>query len=493
MVCVCVCVCVCVGVCRCNVQGQEDRRVLALELDKERHALFVAFSSCVIRVPLSRCSQHGVCRRACLASRDPYCIWLRTGSCANMAPDALKEVGGTNQFEIFISHLYSLYNQSTRNFRLLKEAAAELNMEILKIGQIFTIRWVASSFKTVKAVWKDFPALALHFKTSSENASRNDLERQKYKGLLKHLTNSGFVEDLAVMKDILRELQSLSLKLQRREMTLVDSSVHIKQTINVLTAMKTTGGRSSAGFEQDIEGDHLFHQDSCHVNVLATVRNQESAADSAYGVRGFPELEHAAANVHYTLLLACVLVAFSLGAILSGFLVSWYCSRSATQQARRMGKDPEVPHTLSLQSLAKLNRLLDGQKKCLSQGDGGLSQGDGGLSQGDGGLSQGDGGLSQGDGDLSGLPTPVSTPELPIKNMKALRHHQYERNQNCNNAADSSHKPTPCGSTSSLGFMAVVRNSMTQQVFPFSHHHGNSLNNVAAHGNDLFNFTASAR
>ena len=164
--------------------------------------------------------------------------------------DALKEVGGTNQFEICISHLYSLYNQSTRNSRLLKEAAAELNMEILKIGQIFTIRWVASSFKTVKAVWKDFPALALHFKTSSENASHNDLERQKYKGLLKHLTNSGFVEDLAVedlavMKDILCEFQSLSLKLQRREMTLVDSSVHIKQTINVLTAMKTTGGRST--------------------------------------------------------------------------------------------------------------------------------------------------------------------------------------------------------------------------------------------------------
>ncbi|KAI4818122.1 hypothetical protein KUCAC02_011485, partial [Chaenocephalus aceratus] len=109
-----------------EIEGQEDRRVLALELDKERHALFVAFSSCVIRVPLSRCSQHGACRRACLASRDPYCIWLRTGSCANMAP--------------------------------------------------------------------------------------------------------GF----------------------------------------------------KAGFEQDIEGDHLFHQDSCHVNVLATVRNQESAADSAY-------------------------------------------------------------------------------------------------------------------------------------------------------------------------------------------------------------------
>lgn len=36
---------------------------MSLELDKEHHAVFVAFSSCIIRVPLSRCSQHGGCRR----------------------------------------------------------------------------------------------------------------------------------------------------------------------------------------------------------------------------------------------------------------------------------------------------------------------------------------------------------------------------------------------------------------------------------------------
>lgn len=140
--------------------------------------------------------------------------------------DALKEVADCNHLELFISKLYSLYHQSTRNARLLQEAVAELNMQILQIGQIFTIRWVSSSYNTVRAVWKDFPALALHFKTSSEDTSRNDVERQKYKGLHNHLTNSGFVEDLAVMKDILRELQSLSLKLQRREMTLVDSTYH---------------------------------------------------------------------------------------------------------------------------------------------------------------------------------------------------------------------------------------------------------------------------
>ncbi|XP_068426940.1 semaphorin-6D-like, partial [Clinocottus analis] len=226
--------------------------------------------------------------------------------------------------------------------------------------------------------------------------------------------------------------------------------------------------------------------DGCHADVLATTRNQESAADSAYGVRRLPEVDQraAGAHVHYTLLLACVLVAFCLGAILSGFLVSCYCGRSAARRARRLGKEPEaaLPHALSLRSLAKLNGLLDGQPKedklyssfipngraeppLHSPGHQGLQPGDPDLS-----LSQS---LSQVDGDLSGLPTPASTPELPIKNMKALRHHQYEKNQNCNNAKDPK-------SGSGLGFVAVVGNSLSQQAFPFSHRHG--LSNGAAHG-----------
>ncbi|KAJ4918589.1 hypothetical protein JOQ06_022114 [Pogonophryne albipinna] len=84
------------------------------------------------------------------------------------------------------------------------------------------------------------------------------------------------------MKDILRELQSLSLKLQRREMTLVDSSVHIKQTINVLTAMKTTGGRStkkaeqgvSSGFFKDVElteGRGKINKPRFYESVVATL------------------------------------------------------------------------------------------------------------------------------------------------------------------------------------------------------------------------------
>ncbi|XP_061737708.1 sema domain, transmembrane domain (TM), and cytoplasmic domain, (semaphorin) 6E isoform X1 [Nerophis ophidion] len=317
---------------KCNVRG-EDRRVLGLELDRDHHALFVAFTGCVIRVPLSRCSDHDACKTRCLSSRDPYCVWLKAGSCVAVTPG--------------------------------------------------------------------------------------------FRGV----------------------------------------------------------------FEQDVEDHAGFHADSCH-DVLATTRRQNTALDSAYGkttptsaaafpkgagdpfvgdqgspdsepisvemegVRRPPEADKSDHSVHYTLLIACVLVAFVLGAFLSGFLVSCYCNRVG-HKTRKLPKDPEVqiPHALSLRNLAKLNGLLDGPSKedklevsspkiysslfpsskellpprrCAPHG------------------------MSMGDlvhplrppSELSGLPTPDSTPELPMKSMKAFKNH-WEKNHNCNNACRPSSAVTP--------------------------------------------------
>ncbi|XP_014384138.1 PREDICTED: semaphorin-6C isoform X2 [Myotis brandtii] len=42
--------------------AQTARQVIGLELDTEGHRLFVAFSGCIIYLPLSRCARHGACR-----------------------------------------------------------------------------------------------------------------------------------------------------------------------------------------------------------------------------------------------------------------------------------------------------------------------------------------------------------------------------------------------------------------------------------------------
>uniref|UniRef100_A0A3Q0RVE9 Semaphorin 6Cb n=1 Tax=Amphilophus citrinellus TaxID=61819 RepID=A0A3Q0RVE9_AMPCI len=240
---------------KCNVRG-EDRRVLGLELDRDHHALFVAFSSCVIRVPLSRCSEYSHCKKSCLSSQDPYCIWLKSGSCVTVSP----------------------------GFR--------------------------------------------------------------------------------------------------------------------------------GGFEQDVENGY-------HQKTLTQVPFFPICLFLFQGVRRPPELEKTTHSVHYTLLIACVLVAFVLGAFLSGFLVSCYCNHTS-HKTKKLSKDPEapIPHALSLRSLAKLNGLLDSQSK-----DDKLEVSSPKIYN------------SFFANKLSGLPTPDSTPELPIKSMKAFKN-QWEKNQNCNNAKE---------------------------------------------------------
>ncbi|XP_031162144.1 sema domain, transmembrane domain (TM), and cytoplasmic domain, (semaphorin) 6D, like isoform X2 [Sander lucioperca] len=74
---------------KCLSNHEDDKRVLSLHVDKEAHSLYVAFSSCVIRIPLSRCERHSSCHKSCIASRDPYCGWKPHGACERIQPGVL--------------------------------------------------------------------------------------------------------------------------------------------------------------------------------------------------------------------------------------------------------------------------------------------------------------------------------------------------------------------------------------------------------------------
>ena len=72
---------------KCSYDGVEDKRIMGMQLDRASGSLYVAFSTCVIKVPLGRCERHGKCKKTCIASRDPYCGWVReSGSCAHLSP-----------------------------------------------------------------------------------------------------------------------------------------------------------------------------------------------------------------------------------------------------------------------------------------------------------------------------------------------------------------------------------------------------------------------
>uniref|UniRef100_A0A8C7V147 Sema domain-containing protein n=1 Tax=Oncorhynchus mykiss TaxID=8022 RepID=A0A8C7V147_ONCMY len=47
---------------KCSIDGVDDKRIVSMQIDNQGHSLFVAFTSCVVKVPLSRCERHGKCK-----------------------------------------------------------------------------------------------------------------------------------------------------------------------------------------------------------------------------------------------------------------------------------------------------------------------------------------------------------------------------------------------------------------------------------------------
>lgn len=75
---------------------------------------------------------------------------------------------------------------------------------------------MASSARTVRAVWENYGALHSHFIQASQDIKRESKERSKYTGLAKRLSAEIFLLSLGLMFDALQELSELSLRLQNR-------------------------------------------------------------------------------------------------------------------------------------------------------------------------------------------------------------------------------------------------------------------------------------
>lgn len=156
--------------------------------------------------------------------------------------DAVEEVSGVNHFHSFMNKLYTVYSTSPKNQRQLSECALQLSVQLNKVGRVLNTRWVASSFRTVTAVWYSYSVLAAHFSSCTNDTTRSSTERSTFKGLLNRFTSNQFLLDLAVMYDVLCELSMLSESLQNRNMTIVKADKLIRRSIRYITSLKEKPG-----------------------------------------------------------------------------------------------------------------------------------------------------------------------------------------------------------------------------------------------------------
>ena len=85
--------------------------------------------------------------------------------------DAVVSCTQINHFKIFMDKLYSLFSMSPKNRRQIELCASQIGAEFMKIGRVLDVRWSASSFRAVRAVWRSYRALHAFFKDAAHDSS----------------------------------------------------------------------------------------------------------------------------------------------------------------------------------------------------------------------------------------------------------------------------------------------------------------------------------
>ena len=97
----------------------------------------------------------------------------------------------------------------------------------MKIGRVLGPRSAACSLRSALAVWRAYPALYKYFSSEA-----------KHLGMAARLCNGYFLENLALMIDILQEIFLLSDALQARNLTLTKAEQLVKRTIKVFKMLE---------------------------------------------------------------------------------------------------------------------------------------------------------------------------------------------------------------------------------------------------------------
>jgi len=86
---------------------------------------------------------------------------------------------------------------------LLYAASEELGEQFRKIGKVFDVSWVSSSYKTVDEVFSLLPALALQFQKATNDTASPSKDRAKATAMAKKIQSFSFIAELALLKDVL--------------------------------------------------------------------------------------------------------------------------------------------------------------------------------------------------------------------------------------------------------------------------------------------------
>jgi hypothetical protein len=104
-------------------------------------------------------------------------VWHCSNHPLEIAVNDVRAMSAVCHMNTFFDKLYAVYSTFPKNKVELESVALQISIKLNSIGRVLGTRWVSSSARSVRAIWKNYPALYKHFHEASMDQNRTSRER----------------------------------------------------------------------------------------------------------------------------------------------------------------------------------------------------------------------------------------------------------------------------------------------------------------------------
>lgn len=145
-----------------------------------------------------------------------------------------------------LNEVYSFYGRSHKRKTHLKQTADSMKKFFYELKKIIDIRWVASDYNSMKALYSMWDILVKDLRMIAEDENFKQDTKKTANELKKRLIGKRFLLLFTLNFDIMSELSLFSLEMQKRSALLIDAIPMTNKFREIFTAMKTKNAKNLA-------------------------------------------------------------------------------------------------------------------------------------------------------------------------------------------------------------------------------------------------------
>ena len=124
--------------------------------------------------------------------------------------DARLKFPPIDYLQTVFAQLFSFYSRSSKRIQQIRDICEELGSKFLKIGKIFTIRWIFSSYSSIDSLLKSYDSIYEQMKRENQN-------------MFDQLKSLELVVNLLIFREMIKPIAILSKQLQEKNLNLIDA------------------------------------------------------------------------------------------------------------------------------------------------------------------------------------------------------------------------------------------------------------------------------